>query len=61
MAPKAYFAVKQRGESEIIAPTLIAIVQSYDDAILLAEAKNTLNGYHRAKGPFYASTVNVAG
>lgn len=61
MQNKAYFAVKQRGELEIVAPTLIAIVQSYDDAIILAQAKNTSNGFHKTNGPFYASTVNVAG
>lgn len=37
---KAYFAVKRRSQSAKVAPTLVAIVESYDDAIELADRRN---------------------
>lgn len=40
---KAYFAVKRRSQDAKHAPTLVAFVESYDDAIKLADRKNERN------------------
>lgn len=37
---KAFFAVKRRNLDAKLAPTLVAIVESYDAAIRLADRKN---------------------
>lgn len=37
---RAFFAVKRRSQDAKCAPTLVAIVQSYDDAIELADRRN---------------------
>lgn len=49
---KAYFAVKRRGQSAKQAPALVAIVESYDAAIELADRRNqsVVN-----RKPFYAT------
>lgn len=37
---KAFFAVKRRSQNAKVAPTLVAIVESYDDAVSLADRRN---------------------
>lgn len=52
---KAYFAVKRKSQDAKHAPALVAFVESYDDAIELADRKNRSN----KEAPFYA-TVHTA-
>lgn len=49
---KAYFAVKRRSLEAKCAPTLVAIVQSYDDAIELADRRNQSEVNRK---PFFAT------
>lgn len=52
---QAHFAVKRRSQNAKCAPTLVAFVESYDDAIKLADRKN-----ERSKSQHYYATVHTA-
>lgn len=52
---QAYFAVKRRSLIAKCAPTLVAFVESYDDAIKLANRKN-----ERTKSEHFYATVHTA-
>lgn len=51
----AYFAVKQKSNNPKVAPILVAIVESYDDAIKVATYKN-----ERVKAQGFYPTIHHA-
>jgi hypothetical protein len=50
----AYFAVKGRSDNAKVAPVLVAVVESYDDAMRVSELRNT----RAPKGMTYYPTVH---
>jgi hypothetical protein len=54
----ARFAVKRKGDLPKVAPVLVCVAQSFDDAIAIASHKNERMGRPLDNGPFYATVIH---